>query len=135
MRFRRPVRPVEVVPALAALLAGVLALGPALGPGFVLRYDMVFVSGPPFTWPQGGFPRAVPSDQVVALLAYVVPAAVLQKAILLGIFLLAGTGAAALIPRERPEPIPRDGLRPGHGPEPSNAPAAPTGSAGEDLRT
>ncbi|GGK64440.1 hypothetical protein Sme01_25560 [Sphaerisporangium melleum] len=135
MRFHRAVRPVEVVPALAALLAGVLALGSALGPGFVLRYDMVFVPGPPLTWPEGGFPRAVPSDQVVALLAHVVPAAVLQKAILLGIFLLAGTGAAALISRERLEPIPRDGLRPGHGSEPSNAPAAPTGSAGEDLQT
>ncbi|MET8139104.1 hypothetical protein ABZU32_02215 [Sphaerisporangium sp. NPDC005288] len=86
----------------AALILGVVALWPALRSGFVLRYDMVFVPDPPVTWPGGGFPRAVPSDLVVALLAQVVPAAVLQKLILLGIFVLAGTGAAAVVALVRP---------------------------------
>ncbi|MFC7386894.1 hypothetical protein [Sphaerisporangium rhizosphaerae] len=93
---------VRAAPASAALILGVVALWPALRSGFVLRYDMVFVPDPPVTWPGGGFPRAVPSDLVVALLAQVVPAAVLQKLILLGIFVLAGTGAAAVVALVRP---------------------------------
>ncbi|WP_259404961.1 hypothetical protein [Microbispora sp. H10830] len=82
-------------PAALGLAFGVLALGPALGPGFVLRYDMVFVPDPPLRLGDG-FPRAVPSDQVVALLSAVVPAEIVQKAILLGLFVLAASGAAAL---------------------------------------
>ncbi len=92
------------MPLLAGLVLGVVALGPGLGPGFVLRYDMVFVPDPPIVWPGGGFPRSVPSDLVVALLAWGVPAQVVQKAILLGIFVLAAGGAAALVPGERPVP-------------------------------
>ncbi|MDF5751062.1 hypothetical protein [Spongiactinospora sp. TRM90649] len=84
-------------PALAGLALGVPALGPALGPGFALRYDMLFVPDPPLRGPGGGFPRAVPSDQVVAALSAVAPADLVQKAILLGIFVLAATGAAALV--------------------------------------
>ncbi|MFF3440563.1 hypothetical protein [Streptosporangium sp. NPDC002721] len=97
----------RLAPALLGLVLGVLALWPALGPGFVLRYDMVFVPDPPIpSIPPdgGGFPRAVPSDLVVALLSSlssVLPAQVVQKAILLGIFVLAATGAAALVPGER----------------------------------
>ncbi|MGV9539463.1 hypothetical protein ACWDR9_38160, partial [Streptosporangium sandarakinum] len=83
------------------LALGLLALGPALGPGFVLRYDMVFVPDPPPVGPGEGFPRAVPSDLVVALLAQVVPAQAVQKAALLGIFVLAASGAAALVPSRR----------------------------------
>ncbi|GLX04485.1 hypothetical protein [Microbispora sp. NBRC 16548] len=82
-------------PAVLGLAFGVLALGPALGPGFVLRYDMVFVPDPPLRLGEG-FPRAVPSDQVVALLSAVIPAEIVQKAILLGLFVLAASGAAAL---------------------------------------
>ncbi|MGW5260977.1 hypothetical protein ACWEQG_08390 [Microbispora sp. NPDC004025] len=82
-------------PALLGLALGVLALGPALGPGFTLRYDMVFVPDPPLRLGDG-FPRAVPSDQVVALLSAVIPAEIVQKAILLGLFTLAASGAAAL---------------------------------------
>ncbi|MFF0307625.1 hypothetical protein ACFYSC_09360 [Streptosporangium sp. NPDC004379] len=78
-----------------------LALGPALGPGFVLRYDMVFVPDPPLAAAGEGFPRAVPSDLVVALLAQAVPAQVVQKAALLGVFVLAASGAAALVPSRR----------------------------------
>jgi hypothetical protein len=88
-------------PATAGLLLGLLALGPALSRGFVLSYDMVFVPHPPLTVADLGFsggpPRAVPSDLVVALTARVLPADILQKLILLGIFVLASAGAAALL--------------------------------------
>ncbi|GAA3444427.1 hypothetical protein [Planomonospora venezuelensis] len=90
-----------LAPAVLGLLLGVLALGPALGPGFVLRYDMVFVPDPPLTLPGQGFPRAVPSDLVVALLSAVLPEQAVQKAILLGVFVLAASGAAALVPSDR----------------------------------
>ncbi|MEU6407177.1 hypothetical protein [Microbispora sp. NPDC046933] len=93
-RFVR-LRLARVGPAVLGLAFGVLALGPALGPGFALRYDMVFVPDPPLRL-GGGFPRAVPSDQVVALLSAVIPAEIVQKAILLGLFVLAASGAAAL---------------------------------------
>jgi hypothetical protein len=89
------------VPAWAALLAAV-ALGPALGPGFVLSYDMVFVPDPTFSWSQLGLgpelPRAVPLDAVTTAVSAAVPAVVLQKAVLLGALVAAGTGAAALVP-------------------------------------
>ncbi|NUT43268.1 MAG: hypothetical protein HOV86_25090 [Thermoactinospora sp.] len=89
----------RLAPVLLGVALAVLALGPALGPGFVLRYDMVFVPDPPILADTGGFPRAVPSDLVVALLSRVVPAELVQKAVLVGIFVLAATGAAALVPK------------------------------------
>jgi hypothetical protein len=99
-------------PALTGLALGLLALGPALGPGFVLTFDMVFVPQPPIGAADigagGGPPRAVPSDLVVALLARIVPAAALQKVILIAIFVLACAGAAALV-RQRAA----DGAAPG----------------------
>lgn len=85
----------RIGPALLGLGLGGLALGPALRPGFALRYDMVFVPDPPLRLGDG-FPRAVPSDQVVALLSAVIPAEIVQKLILLGLFALAASGAAAL---------------------------------------
>ena len=89
-------------PAFAGLGLGVPALGPALGPGFVLRYDMVFVPDPPLRLarPTGAFPRAVPSDLVVAAArrACVPARASCRRLILLGIFVLAAAGAAALVP-------------------------------------
>jgi len=88
-------------PALTGLLLGLLALGPALARGFVLSYDMVFVPDPPFSSAllglTGGPARPVPSDAVVAVAALVVPADILQKLILLAIFVLACSGAAALL--------------------------------------
>jgi hypothetical protein len=88
-------------PAAAGLVLGLLALGPALGRGFVLSYDMVFVPSPPIGAADlglaGGPPRAVPSDLVVALVARVIPAEFVQKIILLAIFVLACSGAAALL--------------------------------------
>lgn len=89
------------VPAAAGLLLGAAAIGPALAPGFVLSYDMVFVPDPPFSSALLGLTegpaRAVPSDAVVAVAARVIPAEILQKLILLSIFVLACSGAAALL--------------------------------------
>ncbi|WP_017571978.1 hypothetical protein [Nocardiopsis halotolerans] len=84
------------------LLAGVLALGPALGPGYVLRYDMVFVPDPSLgTVLRGadGFPRAVPSDAAVAALSAVLPGDVVQSVALLAVFTVGGAGAARLVSR------------------------------------
>jgi hypothetical protein len=91
----------RLAPAFLGLVLGVVALGPSLGPGFTLRYDMVFVPDPPVAVAAGGFPRAMPSDLVVALLAHVLPAQIVQKLILLGLFVLAASGAAALAPSRR----------------------------------
>ena len=88
-------------PALAGMLLGLLAMGPALARGFVLSYDMVFVPDPPFSSAllglTGGAARPVPSDAVVAIGARLVPADILQKLILLSVFVLACSGAAALL--------------------------------------
>jgi hypothetical protein len=90
-------------PALAGLGLGLLALGPGLAPGYLLSYDMVFVPGPPISVAllglTGGPPRAVPSDAVVAFLSLAVPADLVQKIILILIFVLACSGAAALLTR------------------------------------
>ena len=84
--------------ATAGLLLGLLAVGPGLGPGYLLSYDMVAVPRQPFTaamfgW-GGALPRAVPSDAVTAAAARVLPADVVQKLFLLAIFVLAGAGLA-----------------------------------------
>jgi hypothetical protein len=92
-------------PGLAVgLVLGLLALGPGLARGFLLSYDMVFVPREPFTAAMaglsGGPPRAVPSDAVVAVASRVLPADIVQKIILLAIFMLACSGVAALLNRE-----------------------------------
>jgi hypothetical protein len=88
----------------AGLALGLLALGPGLRRGFLLSYDMVAVPREPFTAAMfglsGGPARAVPSDAVLAALSRVVPADVAQKLLLLTIFVLACSGAAALLDRE-----------------------------------
>jgi hypothetical protein len=89
-------------PAAAVGLAlGLLALGPGLARGFLLSYDMVFVPHPPFSSAllglSGGPARAVPSDAAITVAARVLPADMLQKLILLLIFIAACTGAAALL--------------------------------------
>ncbi|GLW21704.1 hypothetical protein Mame01_17470 [Microbispora amethystogenes] len=93
-------------PIWGGLLVGVLALGPALGPGFTLAYDLVFVPEPVFGAAafglSGTLPRAVPSDALVAALGLVLPGALVQKAVLLGIFVLACCGVAALTERWPP---------------------------------
>ncbi|WP_329252201.1 hypothetical protein OG417_08485 [Actinoallomurus sp. NBC_01490] len=93
------------VAAGVGLLLGALALGPALAPGFVLAYDMVFVPRPALSEATFGLtgmlPRHVPSDAVVAALSHLAPAGLVQKAILLAIFVLAGASASTLVPGER----------------------------------
>jgi hypothetical protein len=91
---------------LAGLGLGLLAVGPGLGPGFLLSYDMVFVPRMPFSsallGAAGGPPRAVPSDAVVAVASLAIPGEVLQKIILVLIFVLACSGAARLLPEGAP---------------------------------
>ena len=92
-------------PGLAVgLVLGLLALGPGLRRGFLLSYDMVFVPREPFTSAMfglaGGAPRAVPSDFAVAVASRLLPADIVQKLVLLLIFMLACSGAAALLDRE-----------------------------------
>ncbi|WP_139980973.1 hypothetical protein [Nocardioides litoris] len=95
-------------PACWSLALALLLLGPALGPGLVLTYDMVWVPDlavRPDVWGLGSaLPRAVPSDAVVAVLDEVVPGAVLQHLVLLGLLVAGGTGAARLLPGERLSP-------------------------------
>ncbi|UAL28326.1 hypothetical protein K8W59_10505 [Nocardioides rotundus] len=84
-----------------SLLLALLLLGPALGPGYVLAYDMVWVPDlalrPDFLGTGTALPRAVPSDAVVAVLDEVVPGALLQKLVLLGSLVSVGTGCARLV--------------------------------------
>ena len=84
------------------ILISIVILGPALLPGFVLTYDMVWVPDYSITrtdvWGLGdSLPRAVPSDAVVALLDFVLPAQLVQKAILLATLIAAGFGIGKLI--------------------------------------
>lgn len=88
-----------VVGLCAALV--VVLLGPALGPGYVLAGDMVFVPDqvllPWMLGLGGGLPRAVPQDSVLAVLTGPVPGWVWQSLALLAALLLLGTGVAALV--------------------------------------
>ncbi|MGB0102364.1 MAG: hypothetical protein WBP61_18950 [Nocardioides sp.] len=83
-----------------ALALAVALLGPALGPGYLLTYDMVWVPDlalrSDFLGLGTALPRAVPSDAVVAVLDTVVPGMLLQKTMLLGALVLGGLGAAGL---------------------------------------
>ena len=93
----------RIVPGLVAgLCLGLLALGPGLRRGFLLSYDMVFVPRMPFSTALPGLdpPRAVPSDLVIAVASRIVPGDIVQKLVLLAIFVLACAGAAALLDRE-----------------------------------
>jgi hypothetical protein len=101
-------------PGLAGLALGLLAIGPALAPGYVLSYDMVFLPHAPISAATiglaGGPPRAVPSDAVIAALSAVIPADLLQKIILVAIFTASCAGAARLLGRcaeraGRPAPL------------------------------
>ncbi|WP_147312369.1 hypothetical protein [Thermomonospora umbrina] len=94
--------------ALTGLGLGLLALGPALAPGFTLSYDMVFVPDPAFTRMTfgltGTLPRHVPSDAFVAALGVLLPGSLAQKLILLAIFVMACASAASLVPSTRQAP-------------------------------
>jgi hypothetical protein len=84
------------------LAAGLLVLAPVLGRGVVLSYDMVFVPDPPLTGAvlgtDGSVPRAVPTELLADLLARVLPVVAVQQGLLLAAFVLAGAGAARLVP-------------------------------------
>lgn len=86
--------------ALVGLMTAVLTLGPALKPGYLLFYDMVFVPKLGLSdrtlGIDGSVPRAVPNDLVVALASQVVPGWVVQHGLLLMVFVGAGAGTAAL---------------------------------------
>ena len=88
--------------AAIGLGTGLLVLAPVLGRGVVLTYDMVFVPNPPITGAvlgtDGSVPRAVPTELLADLLARVLPVAVVQQGLLLAVFVLAGAGAARLVP-------------------------------------
>lgn len=89
------------VPMLWAMFLALGLLGPALGSGYVLTYDMVWVPNlamrSDFLGVGSALPRAVPSDAVVAVLDDLVPGMVLQKIVLIGSLVGAGTGAAAMV--------------------------------------
>ncbi len=78
-----------------------LMIGPVLLPGFVLSYDLVFTPRqdllPGSLGVGSGLPRAVPQDAVVALVEFVVPGMLVEKAVLVAIPLLAGTGMLRLL--------------------------------------
>jgi hypothetical protein len=83
-----------------------LALGPLLVRGYVLTYDMVFVPRLELTRGLLGLDtavaRAVPADLLVALASRLIPADLVQKLILAGVFVGAATGAARLVPSHAP---------------------------------
>ncbi|WP_300371722.1 hypothetical protein [Nocardioides sp.] len=86
-----------------AIAVAALVLGPALGPGYLLTYDMVWVPDlalrPDFLGLGSALPRAVPSDAVVAVLDEVLPGMLLQKVVLVGALVVGGLGAARLAGR------------------------------------
>lgn len=90
---------------LVGLLAALVILGPTLAPGFQLGYDMVFVPdlgfGERTLGVDGAVPRAVPNDLVVAVLSTVLPGWLVQKLLLVTVFVAAGAGAGALLPGRR----------------------------------
>jgi hypothetical protein len=93
------------VPAWSALLALAVCL-PLFARGYVLSYDMVWVPhldlDRPEIWGLGtGLPRAVPSDAIAALLGAVLPAAIVQRLVLVAALFLLALGTARLL-RERP---------------------------------
>jgi hypothetical protein len=97
LRLRRWLNP------LWALVLALLMLGPALGRGYVLSYDMVWVPDlalrPDFLGVGSGLPRAVPSDAVVAIVDELIPGMLLQKLVLVGMLFLGGLGVTRLVDR------------------------------------
>jgi hypothetical protein len=78
---------------------------PLLTPGYVLSYDMVFVPRYRFSSDLLGIsqqvPRSVPTEGAVAVLSRVLSGDVVEKLILLTVFVLAAVGAARLVPVQR----------------------------------
>ncbi|RKN54715.1 hypothetical protein D7193_21815 [Micromonospora costi] len=90
--------------AVAAVVA-LLVLTPLVRPGYVLRYDMVFVPRQPLRWDliasDDALPRAVPQDAIVSLLSLAMPGWLLQRVVLVAIVWLAVVGAGRLVPARR----------------------------------
>lgn len=99
MDLRQETRGRALIGAAVGLGCGLLALGPGLKPGYLLFYDMVFVPQLPLSERtlgiDGSVPRAVPSDLVVSLLSSAMPGWIVQKILLLVVFVLVGAGAAS----------------------------------------
>lgn len=99
----RSAPPATVWPVAWSALLAVLLLGGALGRGYVLSYDMVWVPdlalGRDALGTGTALPRAVPSDAVVAVLDELLGGVLLQKVVLLAPLVAAGAGAAALVGR------------------------------------
>ncbi|MEU9510303.1 hypothetical protein AB0D32_28935 [Micromonospora sp. NPDC048170] len=95
----------RLVPHGVAAAVTAVVLAPLALPGYVLRYDMVFVPRQTLSWeaiaPASALPRAVPQDAVVALASQVVPGWLLQRLVLVAILYLAALGAARLVPTDR----------------------------------
>jgi hypothetical protein len=93
-----------VLHATAAAITAVV-LAPLVAPGYVLRYDMVFVPRQPMSWemvaPADALPRAVPLDTLVSLANLAVPGWLLQRVALVGIVYFAALGMARLVPSGR----------------------------------
>ncbi|MEU4561524.1 hypothetical protein AB0F72_24335 [Actinoplanes sp. NPDC023936] len=92
-------------PHLVAAGITAVVLAPLALPGYVLRYDMVFVPRQPLSWemiaPADALPRAVPLDALVSLANLAVPGWLLQRICLVALVYLAALGAARLVPSER----------------------------------
>lgn len=85
-----------------SLVLALIVLAPTLPAGYVLLRDMVFTPRQPLTPAALGLgsslPRAVPVDAVLAAVTTVLPGMIVQKAVLLATLVLAGIGAALLVP-------------------------------------
>lgn len=99
--LRRYATPLALAVALAAIV-----LGPAIGPGLILAYDLGWSPDPrltPFVTGTGTVaPRAVPSDTVVVLLGLALGAPAAQSVVLLTVVVLAGLGPLVLVRHLRP---------------------------------
>nr|MDT0659979.1 hypothetical protein [Micromonospora sp. DSM 115978] len=89
----------------AAAAVTLLVLAPAVGPGHLLRYDMVFVPRQPLRADliasADALPRAVPQDVVVSLASLIVPGWLLQWIVLIAVLWFAAVGAGRLVPADR----------------------------------
>jgi hypothetical protein len=98
--------PGSLILASAAALVAATILGPMLRPGFPLRYDLVSVPNPVLGDDAVGLgdrlPRAIPLDAAVAVLAKVLPDALLTQVLALLALTLAGWGIAVLTPAPLP---------------------------------
>jgi hypothetical protein len=95
----------RLVPHAAAAVITAVVLAPLAAPGYVLRYDMVFVPEQRLSWemvaPADELPRAVPLDALVSLANLAVPGWLLQRIALAAIVYFAALGMARLVPTGR----------------------------------